>query len=69
MIKVLAWTATIAGSALYLFGYFGEPGQTLINWANLAPSWIAEFLPNRAAEYGVVIYLAGNALMYLPAND
>ncbi|MFO1089093.1 MAG: hypothetical protein U1E46_05880 [Hyphomicrobiales bacterium] len=69
VIKLLGWAATIAGSILYLFGYLSEPGQTLIDWVAFTPSWIASFIPNRVAEYGLVISLFGNALLYVPPSN
>ena len=43
---ITGWIISLAGMALWLYGYFSTGNPSLIDWHASTPWWIADFLPN-----------------------
>jgi hypothetical protein len=65
---IIGWIISLAGAALYFYGYFATGHASFIDWPANAPQWIAEYLPNSEAETGMVLMFASMALIYWPAR-
>jgi hypothetical protein len=63
---LFGWTLMLAGTVLWLYGYFFSGHPSLINWQADAPKWIAEFLPNIETEIGMILMFAGMVPAYWP---
>jgi len=68
MIKVFGWILELAGTALWIYGYFVIGNPSLIDWHADAPWWIADYLPNIESEIGLVLILAGMVPIYWPSR-
>lgn len=66
LMLVGGWILSLAGSALWLYGYFVPGSASLIEWAAVAPWWIAEFLPNKQCEIGLALSILGTVGTYWP---
>jgi len=64
----VGWTVEIVGTALWLLGYFRPGTACLVDWKNITPWWIAEWLPSLQAEVGMALTLIGMTLIYWPAR-
>ncbi len=64
--NLLGYLISIAGTALWLYGYFTIGSSPLVDWHIHAPWWIAKYLPNREAEIGMALTLAAIVPMYWP---
>lgn len=64
---IAGWAVSLAGTALWIYGFFATGTPSLVNWAGIAPEWIAEFLPNMESEIGMVLAFAGMFPLYWPA--
>ena len=62
------WLICLAGTAVYLYGYFTAGHPPLIDWQAKTPHWIAIFLPNIESEIGMVIMVASYSLIYWPSR-
>ena len=56
---IIGWIISLAGTALWIYGYFATGNPSLINWHANTPWWIADFLPNIESEIGMVLAFAG----------
>jgi hypothetical protein len=65
---IIGWIICLAGTALYVYGYFVTGHASFIDWQANTPRWIAEFLPNGEAETGMVLMFASMALIYWPSR-
>ena len=65
----LGWIVELAGTALWLYGYFVTGHPALIDWQADFPWWVAKWLPNVESEVGLVMVLAGTVLMYWPGEN
>jgi hypothetical protein len=63
---IAGWFIELAGTALWIYGYFATGNPSLINWQAITPWWIANFLPNIQAEIGVVLVLIAMIPLYWP---
>jgi len=63
---LLGWIISFAGTALWLYGYFGYGSPPLIDWYSMVPLWIAQFFRNIECEAGVGCSLAGMLLISWP---
>jgi hypothetical protein len=63
---IVGWIISIAGMALWFYGYFATGNPSLIDWRADTPWWIADFLPNIESEMGIALMLAGMVPIYLP---
>ena len=64
--NLIGWALTIAGCALWAYGYFATGHQALVDWAAFAPSWIANYMPSLEAEIGIFLMFAAMVPMYWP---
>ena len=64
--ELVGWIISIVGTVVWVYGYFTAGTPALIDWAAIAPSWIAEFLPNLESEIGFAIMIVGAIPMYWP---
>ena len=60
----LGWAATLLGCAIWTYGYFAGGAPPFIDWAALAPPWVAEYLPNWQAEVGLALAIVGSIPIY-----
>ncbi len=58
------WIITLLGCVLWTYGYFTTGSPQIYNWAEFAPSWIAEYLPNWQAELGLLLTILGSVPIY-----
>jgi len=65
---IIGWIIELAGTALWLFGYFTTGNPSVIDWHASAPWWISDFLPNIESEIGMALVFAGMIPMYWPAR-
>jgi hypothetical protein len=63
---IAGWVISLAGTALWLYGYYTTGHAPFVDWKIHTPWWIADFLPNREAEIGMVLICVGSAVPYLP---
>ena len=61
----LGWAVTLLGCALWTYGYFVGGSLPYIPWATLAPSWIADYLPNWQTEVGLLLATVGSIPLYI----
>jgi hypothetical protein len=52
---IIAYIASLSGSALWLYGYFEAGNPALIDWHTYTPWWIADFLPSMESEIGMAL--------------
>jgi hypothetical protein len=62
----IGWIISLAGTALWLYGYYATGNPSLIDWHANSPWWIADFLPSIESEIGMALVFAGTALIYWP---
>jgi hypothetical protein len=60
------WIISLAGSVLWLYGYFEFGSPPLINWYSMVPVWIAQFFRNIECETGLGCSLTGMLLISFP---
>ena len=65
-IAIIGWIVSLAGTALWLYGYFATGNRSLIDWHAHTPWWVADFLPNIESEIGMVLAFAGMLPIYWP---
>ena len=63
---IIGWIIELAGTALWVYGYFVTGHPTLIDWHDKTPWWIADWLPNIESEIGMGLVFAGMLPMYWP---
>jgi len=61
---VFGWIISLAGMALWFYGYFATGNPALIDWQSSTPWWIADYLPNIESEIGMLLVFAGMGLVY-----
>ncbi len=66
---IVGWIISLAGTALWIYGYFVTGHPSLIDWHAHAPGWIAEFLPNIESEIGMVLAFGGMIPIYWPRRS
>jgi len=65
---ICGWAIMLAGTALWIYGYFVTGHPSLIDWHASTPWWISEFLPNLESEIGMVLTFAGMVPIYWPVR-
>ena len=58
---IIGWVIQSAGVAVWLYGYFSTGNPSIVDWHTIAPSWIADWMPNIQSEIGMT-------LMFLPTR-
>jgi hypothetical protein len=64
----VGWVIMLAGTSLWLYGYFVTGNPPFIDWNTTTPWWIADFLPNIQAEIGMALILVAMVPMYWPTR-
>jgi hypothetical protein len=65
---ITGWIIELAGTALWLYGYFVTGHPSLIDWQAHTPWWIADCLPNVESEIGMVLVFVGMVPFYWPVR-
>ena len=65
---LIGWIVSLAGIALWIYGYFAEGHPSVIDWHARTPWWIADALPNVESEVGLAASFIGTALIYWPTK-
>ena len=65
-IVIIGWIISLAGTALWVYGYFATGSPSLIDWHANTPWWIADYLPNIESEIGMVLTFVGMVPVYWP---
>jgi len=65
----IGWIVSLAGMALWLYGYFVTGRPSLIDWQAHTPWWIADALPDIESEIGMMFSVIGTALIYWPTKQ
>lgn len=63
---IIGWIISLAGMALWLYGYFAPGNPSLINWQANTPWWIADYLRNVESEIGMALMFVGMVPIYWP---
>ena len=66
---ICGWAIMLAGTALWIYGYFVTGHPSLVDWQDDTPRWISEFLPNLESEIGMVLTFGGMVPMYWPVRQ
>jgi len=65
-ITVVAWIISLAGTVLWIYGYYATGNPSFIDWHTYTPWGISDFLPNVQSEIGMALAWAGTVLVYWP---
>jgi hypothetical protein len=65
---IIGWIIELAGTVLWLYGYFTAGHPSLIDWHARTPWWIADYLPNIESEIGMVLVFAAMIPIYWPSR-
>ena len=68
-LNMVGWALMTLGFALWGYGYLVTGHAPIVDWPNLAPSWIAEFIPNIEAEIGLVVMFLAMIPAYWKSNS
>jgi hypothetical protein len=68
-VVLLGWVVSVAGTALWIYGFFVTGNAPLIEWSTIAPWWIAEAFPNIQAELGMTLSCLGLVGVYWPSTE
>ena len=63
---IIGWVIQSAGVAVWLYGYFSTGNPSIVDWHTIAPSWIADWMPNIRSEIGMTLMFAGMIPIYWP---
>jgi hypothetical protein len=63
---IVGWIIMLAGTALWIYGYFATGNPPLFDWQTHTPWWISELLPNIESEIGMALVWAGMVPAYWP---
>lgn len=64
---IFGYVVSLIGSAVWIYGYFIVGSPPLVNWHDITPWWIADFLPNIQSEIGMALVVASMVPIYWPA--
>jgi hypothetical protein len=68
-VAIAGWCIMLAGTVLWLYGYFVTGSPSFFDWAKYTPWWIADFLPNIQSEIGMVLVYGSLVLIYWPQRS
>jgi hypothetical protein len=54
-LNIIGWMLMTVGFVIWGYGYFVTGHASLLDWSDLTPEWISEFIPNLEAEIGLAI--------------
>ena len=63
---IIGWLIELLGVAVWLYGYVSTGSPSIVDWQTIAPSWIADWLPNIQSEIGMTLMFAGMIPVYWP---
>jgi hypothetical protein len=63
---ISGWLIELLGVAVWLYGYFSIGSPSIVDWHTIAPSWLADWLPNIQSEIGMALMFAGMIPIYWP---
>lgn len=63
---VFGYVVSLIGTAVWLYGYLVSGSPPLVNWHEITPWWIADYLPNIQTEIGMALMLASMIPIYWP---
>ena len=66
---IVGWAICSVGMALLIYGYFATGHTPFIDWQSNTPWWIADFLPNRESEIGMLLAFVGMIPIYWPRRS
>ena len=66
---IAGWAISLAGTALWLYGYYATGHSSFIDWPVYTSRWIADLLPNSEAEIGMALICVGTTLTYWPSTS
>lgn len=61
---LVGWIVAIAGMALWTYGLVATGVPPGLDWPSFSPAWVADFVPNRLAEVGLVLSCVGMVPVY-----
>ena len=61
---IIGWIISIAGMALWLYGYLVPGHPSLVDWGANLPRLISDFLPNIEAELGLILMVVAMFPLY-----
>ena len=68
-LAIAGWVISLAGTALWVYGYFATGTPPFFNWDAISPWWIAGWLPNSESEIGSLLAFGGLIPIYWPAGN
>ena len=68
-VAIAGWVVMLAGTALWIYGYFVTGHPSIFDWHAHTPWWIADYLTNIESEVGLVLVCAGSVLTYWPPRQ
>jgi hypothetical protein len=66
---IVGWVISLAGTALWLYGYLVTGNPSFVAWHANTPWWIADFLPNVESEIGAALAVGGMIPIYWPRRS
>jgi hypothetical protein len=65
---IVGWIIMIAGTILWIYGYFATGHPPLVDWQAHTPWWISDTLPNVESEVGMALVWLSMVPMYWPSR-
>jgi hypothetical protein len=65
-IAMVGWGITLFGTLVWVYGYYTTGSPSIVDWRANAPAWIADYLPNKEAEIGMLMLCVGMIPIYWP---
>jgi hypothetical protein len=65
---IIGYIISLAGTALWFYGYFVTGNPSFIDWHAITPKWVADFLPNIESEVGMALAFVGMVPVYWPSR-
>jgi hypothetical protein len=66
---IFGWFIIGVGAALWTYGYLAPSSAPFVDWRSFSPWWIADYLPSKEAELGVLLMCVGMIPLYWPGSD
>ena len=63
-VLIWGWVIALVGVAIWTYALFVDGCMPVVDWGTFSPAWIAEMLPNRQAELGLVLSFGGMIPIY-----
>jgi hypothetical protein len=65
---IAGWFAELVGIAVWIYGYFSAGHPSFVDWHAITPWWIADCLPNKESEIGMVMAFVSMVPIYWPSQ-